>query len=68
MWDNLNEQVILDSIASINERADCSDFELVGLLGMAGRYIEEPGFPQSLIEPLQKLLPELPLLDGSAGR
>ena len=53
MWDNLNEQVILDSIASINERADCSDFELVGLLGMAGRYIEEPGFPQSLIEPLQ---------------
>ena len=53
MWDNLNEQVILDSIASINERADCSDFDLVGLLGMAGRYIEEEGFPQSLVEPLQ---------------
>ena len=53
MWDNLNEQVILDCIASINERADCSDFDLVGLLGMAGRYIEEQGFPQSLIEPLQ---------------
>ncbi len=53
MWDNLNEQVILDSIASINERADCSDFDLVGLLGMAGRYIEEPGFPQALVEPLQ---------------
>ena len=53
MWDNLNEQVILDSIASINERADCSDFDLVGLLGMAGRYIEGQGFPQSLVEPLQ---------------
>ena len=53
MWDNLNEQVILDCIASINERADCSDFDLVGLLGMAGRYIEEPGFPQALVEPLQ---------------
>ncbi len=53
MWDNLNEQVILDCIASINERADCSDFDLVGLLGMAGRYIEEEGFPQSLVEPLQ---------------
>ncbi len=53
MWDNLNEQIILDCIASINERADCSDFDLVGLLGMAGRYIEEEGFPQSLVEPLQ---------------
>ncbi|MDE0079297.1 MAG: hypothetical protein OXO50_17385 [Caldilineaceae bacterium] len=53
MWDNLNEQVVLDCIASINERADCSDFDLVGLLGMAGRYIEEPGFPQALVEPLQ---------------
>ena len=53
MWNNLNEQVILDSIASINERADCSDFDLVGLLGMAGRYIEEPGFPEALVEPLQ---------------
>ena len=53
MWDNLNEQVILDCIASIDERADCSDFDLVGLLGMAGRYIEEPGFPQALVEPLQ---------------
>ncbi len=53
LWNNINEQVILDSIASINGRADCSDFYLVGLLGMAGRYIEEPGFPQALVEPLQ---------------
>ena len=53
MWNNLNEQVILDSIASINARADCSDLDLVGLLGMAGRYIDEPGFPQALVEPLQ---------------
>ena len=53
MWDNINEQVVLDCIASINARADCSDFDLVGLLGVAGRYIEEPGFPQALVEPLQ---------------
>ena len=53
MWNNLNENVILDCIETINERADCSDFDLVGLLGMAGRYIEEPDFPQSLVEPLQ---------------
>ncbi len=53
MWNNLNEKVILECIETINERADCSDFDLVGLLGMAGRYIEEPDFPQSLVEPLQ---------------
>ena len=53
MWNNLNEQVILDCIDSINARADCSDFDLVGLLGMAGRYIEEPVFPQALVGPLQ---------------
>ena len=53
MWDKLNEQVILDSIGSINARGEYSDIELVGLLGMVGRYIEEPGFPQTLVEPLQ---------------
>ncbi len=53
MWDQLNEQVFLDCVASIDRRADCSDFDLVGLLGMAGRYIDEQGFPQSLVEPLQ---------------
>ena len=52
-WDNLNEDVILDSIGSIDARADGSDLDLVGLLGMAGRYIEEPGFPQGLVEPLR---------------
>lgn len=53
MWNNLNRQVILDCITSINERADCSDFDMVGLLGMAGRYIEEADFPQDLVEPLR---------------
>ena len=53
MWNNLNEQVILDCVDSINARAEYSDIDLVGLLGMAGRYIEEPGFPQALVGPLQ---------------
>ena len=53
MWDNLNRQAVLDSVDSINERADCSNLDLVGLLGLAGRYIEEPSFPQELVEPLR---------------
>ena len=49
-WASVNEQVLLDSI---NRRAAYSDLYLVGLLGMAGRYIEDPAFPQALIEPLR---------------
>ncbi len=52
-WDRVDRKPIVDTIAMINSRADCSDFYLVGLLGMVGRYIEEPGFPQDLIEPLK---------------
>src|SRR5262249_55030468 len=33
-WPEIKTHVILESIAGINERADCSDFYLVGLLGM----------------------------------
>ena len=68
IWNNLNEQVILDCIDSINGRADCSDFDLVGLLGMAGRYIEEPVFPQALVGAAARLFPQLPLLVGRTGR
>lgn len=53
-WDRVERQPILDTIAMVNSRADCSDFYLVGLLGMVGRYIETPGFPQDLIEPLEQ--------------
>lgn len=54
-WFDLVEQKpILETIAMVNSRADCSDFYLVGLLGMAGRYMETPGFPPELVEPLRR--------------
>ncbi|RLT45236.1 MAG: hypothetical protein DWI57_01195 [Chloroflexi bacterium] len=54
-WFDLVEQKpIHETIGMINSRADCSDFYLVGLLGMVGRYIESPGFPQELVAPLQE--------------
>jgi hypothetical protein len=52
-WDQVDPKPIRNTIDMINNRADCSDFYLVGLLGMVGRYVEEPGFPQDLIEPLK---------------
>jgi hypothetical protein len=52
-WDLVDRKPILDTIDMVNSRADCSDFYLVGLLGMVGRYIEDPGFPQDLVDPLK---------------
>lgn len=53
-FDLVDQQPIHDTIAMINSRADCSDFYLTGLLGMVGRYIDAPGFPQELVHPLQE--------------
>ncbi len=47
-WGELNQDVILDTIASINARGDCSDFYLVGLLGALARFGDDEAFPESL--------------------
>lgn len=52
-FDLIDQKPILETIEMANSRADCSDFYLVGLLGMVGRYIETPGFPQELVDSLQ---------------
>lgn len=52
-WGNLRLQVIHDTIDFVNRRSDCSDFYLVGLLGLAARYIDQPGFPAELVDPLR---------------
>jgi hypothetical protein len=52
-WDQVDSTVILNSVASINERGDCSDFYLVGLLGAMYRYSDTAGFPEALKAPLK---------------
>lgn len=52
-WAGVKTEVILETIDGINQRKDCSDFYLVGLLGMLIRYGDHPSFPQSLREPLE---------------
>ncbi|MGC9347382.1 MAG: hypothetical protein ACP5JG_04510 [Anaerolineae bacterium] len=52
-WDEVNEEVVLEAIESINERGDCSDFYLVGLLGIMYRYMDQEEFPESLKAPLK---------------
>ncbi len=52
-WTEVDQSVILKAIASINARADCSDFDLVGLLGVMYRYMDNPAFPAELKAPLK---------------
>jgi hypothetical protein len=52
-WSQLKPAVILTAIDGINQRRDCSDFYLVGLLGMLYRFGDAPDFPQAIRQPLE---------------
>ena len=53
-WADVKSDVLLETIHGINQRKDCSDFYLVGLLGMMHRYGGDPHFPESLKKPLEE--------------
>ena len=53
LWNQLKPEQILESVDKINRRSDCSDFDMVGLLGMVGRFWEDESFPAELRQPLQ---------------
>ena len=53
-WSEVKPEVVLQAIDGINQRADCSDFYLVGLLGMMARHMDDPGFPDVLRQPLEE--------------
>jgi hypothetical protein len=52
-WHNIKTDVFMEAIDGINQRQDCSDFYLVGLLGVLHRYGDHPQFPEELREPLE---------------
>jgi hypothetical protein len=52
-WQEVRSDVVLHTIDDINRRADCSDFYLVGLLGMMIRYQDDAAFPTALRQPLE---------------
>lgn len=53
-WDQVNVDAVMAAIAKINERGDCSDFYLTGLLGAIYRYMSNPAFPEQLKHPLEE--------------
>ncbi len=52
-WADVKNDVILQAIDGINQRKDCSDFYLVGLLGMMHRYGNDSQFPETLKQPFE---------------
>ncbi|MDP2858715.1 MAG: hypothetical protein Q8P50_12155, partial [Bacillota bacterium] len=52
-WAAVRTDVIMQAIEGINQRKDGSGFYLLGLLGMLRRFGDNPGFPESLRQPLQ---------------
>lgn len=55
-WADVKNDVFLEAIAGINARKDCSDFFLVGLLGMLIRYGQDASFPDALKQPLAECI------------
>jgi hypothetical protein len=53
-WDDVKVDTFLKAIDGINQRKDCSDFYLIGLLGMMIRYGDDPSFPEELEQPLEE--------------
>jgi hypothetical protein len=53
-WKQVKTDVIIETVEGINQRKDCSDFYLVGLLGMMHRYGDDPSFPEDLKQPLEE--------------
>ena len=53
-WSRLETDVIMDAIQGINQRHHDSDIYMLGLLGVTYRYLDDPGFPQDLRDPLER--------------
>jgi hypothetical protein len=53
-WSAVNTDAIMMAVEGINQRKDCSDFYLVGLLGAMQRYGDDASFPDALKAPLEE--------------
>jgi len=56
LWSDLKLEPIFERLDFINQRADCSDFYMVGILGMVARFWDDENFPHGLREPIQNAI------------
>jgi hypothetical protein len=66
-WEDVNQQLVLETVDSINRRADCSDFYLCGLLGVLYRYAALESFPAALRQPLEDCVLNFKYWDDEPG-
>ncbi|MBN1640068.1 MAG: hypothetical protein JXA09_02440 [Anaerolineae bacterium] len=52
-WSEVDVDHVMAAIDGINARRDCSDFDLIGLLGALYRHGSDPDFPDALRAPLE---------------
>ena len=52
-WPRRHSRLIEDAIAKVNRREDCSDFYLIGLLGVMHRYLDSAYFTTQLKDTLR---------------
>jgi hypothetical protein len=53
-WASVDRDVIQEAMQGINQRGDCSDFYMVGLLGILYRYSKGHALPEALKRPLEQ--------------
>jgi hypothetical protein len=66
-WSDVNGDVIRETIQGIDQRRDCSDFYLLGLLGVMIRYMDNFAFPPELKQPLQDCVLHFRYWDDEPG-
>ena len=67
LWKRLNNDVILKALDRINRREDCSDFYLVGILGILYRYVDDESFPADLKGPMEECVLNFKYWDDEPG-
>lgn len=66
--DQVRKDAIRDALAGINLRRDCSDFDLVGILGMLYRYPDSPALDDELKQEIEECVLNFKYWHDEPGR
>lgn len=67
LWKRFKPDVVRKAIERINNREDCSDFYLVGILGVMYRYMDDESFPEELKAPMRECVLGFKYWDDEPG-
>jgi len=67
LWKRLNKDTIEKAVARINQREDCADFDLVGILLILARHTKDERFPAELVVPMEECVLNFRYWDDEPG-